>query len=402
MGKTKHSFRVQVNAEYLIIFIATLGIALGSGSLLLGFGSSMGSAASLSCSFDAGINCEGLEFASSPSGTSFVVIGTDALQYPMHNVKLNLSIGNSYAQVHCMPSTVNPGQKFICFGSTSMRKPAGSTIDGKMVASASYCADPSCSGMLMSSFVGSYQSSVDAKASNLVRVVLSPPIYAPDGTESSNVMLSALGQNATISTLYLTPNGISASGEPMGINAMPLAGGCAEQLQVYFEGLLANQTVPVSPVLFNGSIYLLSGNRKSAAVALLNRTSNIAISMEGNQNQGCFFAQTKQMVMPTVSSNESNILFFNESSLTINMTGNKDNMAAFGNKILLNLQGNQDNATLYSQGANITISGNVDVAWVYGGTASITIGGNNDRVYTVGSTIKSKTVIGNNDMIISS
>ncbi len=193
---------------------------------------------------------------------------------------------------------------FICFGSIDTHKLSGSSVSGKIVAQASYCPDLACSGMPAEQFIGSYQTTVSAYAKNFVKIILSPPIYAPSGSENFNAVLSVFGHNSTIATVNVTANGTKTAGDPISVNMLHYAASCAKQLQVSYGGITANQTLPISPAPFSGSSYSLSDNGKSAAVMLLNKTSSTSISVSGNQNQACFFAETQQKVTPAVSGNQ--------------------------------------------------------------------------------------------------
>mgnify|MGYP001626403457 CR=1 FL=1 len=195
--------RAQVSAEYLLAFVAMLAIVSSSISFIFSASSGLSSIPQSYCQFDGGISCKGAMLVANKTGTFFLLIGSNAQQYLIKNISLEIREARANYSIPCTPGKVNPGAPFICFAKIDELMRPGSSEVINVIASGEECQLNSCNNAVEESFAGKINEQVSSYKTDNVALVLGAPQYKPIGGTGAqeiglNVSLDLFGNNFTI------------------------------------------------------------------------------------------------------------------------------------------------------------------------------------------------------------
>jgi len=389
VGHTLRGLRAQASLEYLAAFSAALSVISAAGYVLLGAGSSIGNLAPASCSFDLGINCHYLSIVSNSSSTYFVLVGSNDQEYPITNVRMSILAGGKPTTAQCATGEIKPGEAFVCLAKLGSFQQPGAQVSGNIIASVGYCGfgGGDCSSAVQQSYVGTYVASTGRYTKPQIGLVLFSPSMRSNGPYAINASFDVFGYSLYLGTITLTPQPgsqphVSYSGpgiSSLNISVSTLSNGCAAVLNVTYLNQTAVDVYALNASNYTSTRYTLSGNTNGACFALSNSTKTVSVS--GKNNTAGLF---------TLSD-----VFINVSS-----TGSYNNLAIFNSTATLKIAGNNNNVTMFDSNVVLDITGTYNrVKFINSRISALTKSGNNNLVVLDNTTVARQSVTGTNDII---
>jgi YVTN family beta-propeller protein len=276
-------FKLQASLGYLFNYMAMFLIVVVA--LYIVFQLTASSAKVLlpsKCTFDQGINCQGVIVASNSVATKIALLGTNMLSYPIANVILTVNASGQKTSGACTPNLVVPGGTLLCVLNAPVYTPTTSNYAATLIVNASYCglAGANCANAVKEHYLGNDTTSVEKLISPNVNLSITPSKTTAglNGTIQLTVKLNVFGYSLNVQNPQISSSNpsvtISPSTTQSGTYFSSSSGNsCSSQINVSFVGMKTNTTITFTapPAVFSQTFFVT--NQNSNNVTVINGTT---------------------------------------------------------------------------------------------------------------------------------